>query len=222
MTAPGPVPAPAGTAVAAEAILSAEHLGKEFPVRQFNPFQPKQVVHAVEDVSLSLTPGTATALVGESGSGKTTVARMLARLYDPTSGTLVFQGQPVRMSGGRALRTYRRHVQLIFQDPFSSLNPAHTVQYHLSRPLRLHSHAGNRDETEQILALLKRVSLTPAEQFLVKYPHQLSGGQRQRVAIARALAVQPAVLLADEPVSMLDVSIRLGVLNLLADLRERE
>jgi peptide/nickel transport system ATP-binding protein len=222
MTAPGPVPATAGTAVAAEAILSAEHLGKEFPVRQFNPFAPKRVVHAVEDVSLSLTPGNATALVGESGSGKTTVARMLARLYAPTSGTLFFEGQPVRMSGGRALRAYRRHVQLIFQDPFSSLNPAHTVQYHLSRPLRLHGHARTGDETEQILALLRRVSLTPAEQFLVKYPHQLSGGQRQRVAIARALAVQPSVLLADEPVSMLDVSIRLEILNLLLRLKDEE
>src|SRR5262249_25969245 len=127
-----------------------------------------------------------------------------------------------RMSRGRALRAYRRHVQLIFQDPFSSLNPAHTVQYHLSRPLKLHGHAGNGGETEQILALLKRVSLTPAEQFLVKYPHQLSGGQRQRVAIARALAVRPSVLLADEPVSMLDVSIRLEILNLLLRLKDEE
>ncbi len=222
MSSPGPVPSPVGTAVASEAILSAEHLGKEFPVRQINPFGQKQVVHAVEDVTLALTPGSATALVGESGSGKTTVARMLAGLYDPTTGTLHFQGRPVRMTRGRALRAYRRHVQLVFQDPFSSLNPAHSVQYHLSRPLRLHGHARTGDEMEQILALLTRVSLTPAEQFLVKFPHQLSGGQRQRVAIARALAVRPSVLLADEPVSMLDVSIRLEILNLLLRLKDEE
>src|SRR5215469_18522926 len=135
-----PVPSPVGVIIGKPVILKAEHLRKDFALRQVNPFQERRAVHAVDDVSLALVPGRATALVGESGSGKTTVARMLARLYDPTSGTISFQGEPVRMSGGRALRTYRRHVQLIFQDPFSSLNPAHTVQYHLSRPLRLHSH----------------------------------------------------------------------------------
>ncbi len=204
-------------------VLEAEHLRKDFPLRQFRPFGESQAVHAVDDASLALYPGRALALVGESGSGKTTVARMLARLYDPTSGRMRFRGEPVKLTGGAALREYRRHVQLIFQDPFSSLNPIHNVHYHLSRPLRIYKHARTAaEEREQVLALLRRVSLTPAEQFIEKYPHQLSGGQRQRIAIARALAVQPQVLLADEPVSMLDVSIRLDILNLLLRLKDEE
>ncbi|GCE14721.1 ABC transporter ATP-binding protein [Tengunoibacter tsumagoiensis] len=207
-----------------EPVLSVEHLKKYFPVRKMNPFAKPQAVQAVEDASLDLFPGQATALVGESGSGKTTVARMLARLYDPTSGTVRFRGEPLRLEkSSAAMRAYRRHVQLVFQDPFSSLNAVHDIRYHLSRPLRVYGHAKSEQEvTEQVLALLRRVSLTPAEQFLEKYPHQLSGGQRQRVAIARALAVRPEVLLADEPVSMLDVSIRLDILNLLLRLKEEE
>src|SRR5437868_1382697 len=204
-------------------ILEAVHLRKLFPVRLWNPFGAKQAVHAVEDTSLALFPGRATALVGESGSGKTTVARMLAGLYSPTSGTIRFRGDLAKLTNGSHLRTYRRGVQLILQDPFSSLNPVHTVRYHLGRPLRIYGYVHNdAQETEHILSLLNRVSLSPAEQFIQKYPHQLSGGQRQRVAIARALAVQPEVLLADEPVSMLDVSIRLDILNLLLRLKEEE
>ena len=204
-------------------ILEAVHLHKEFPLRQLNLFGPKRAVHAVEDASFALYPGHATALVGESGSGKTTIARMLARLYDPTSGTIRFRDEPIKLTGGKALQDYRRHVQIVFQDPFSSLNPVHTVRYHLSRPLRVFGHAHTQEqETEQVLSLLNRVSLTPAEQFIQKYPHQLSGGQRQRVAIARALAAQPEVILADEPVSMLDVSIRLDMLNLLLRLKKEE
>jgi peptide/nickel transport system ATP-binding protein len=215
---------PQATANLSNPVLEADHLRKDFPLRSVRLFGPPRAVHAVEDASLTLYPGRATAVVGESGSGKTTVARMLARLYDPTSGTIRFRGQPIDLKArGEALRTYRRHVQLIFQDPFASLNPLHSVRYHLSRPLRVHGHAHNRrEETEQILALLRRVSLTPAEQFIEKYPYQLSGGQRQRIAIARALAVQPEVLLADEPVSMLDVSIRLDILNLLLRLKDEE
>jgi peptide/nickel transport system ATP-binding protein len=207
----------------AQPILETEHLRKIFPLRQGNPLGARLGVHAVEDTSLALYPGRALALVGESGSGKTTVARLLARLYAPTAGTIRFQGEPVSLGGRKSLQAYRRHVQLIFQDPFSSLNPTHTVRYHLGRPLRIYGYARNgRQEHEQALALLNRVSLSPAEQFLEKYPHQLSGGQRQRVAIARALAVRPAVLLADEPVSMLDVSIRLDILNLLLRLKDEE
>ena len=180
------------------------------------------VVHAVEDVSLSLPRSGITAVVGESGSGKSTLARLLARLITPTAGELLLDGSPVPASN-RHRREYARDVQLVLQDPFSSLNPVHDVRYHLARPLQIHGLGGQGADLEAAMTgLLERVSLTPAEQFLRKYPHELSGGQRQRVAIARALAVRPRVLLADEPVSMLDVSIRLGVLNLLGDLRERD
>ncbi len=206
-------------------LLEAEHIRKDFPLGgfQFGKFGSQRAVHAVEDASLTLRAGSATALVGESGSGKTTVARLLAGMYVPTSGSLRHLGVPVRAKNERELRAYRRHVQLIFQDPFASLNSVHTVGYHLSRPLRIHGHARTEAEVLQAtLSLLKRVSLYPPEQFIEKYPHQLSGGQRQRVAIARALAVQPEVLLADEPVSMLDVSIRLDVLNLLLRLKNEE
>ena len=202
-------------------ILQATHLRKYFPLRSVKLIGPKNFVHAVEDTSLALYPGRALALVGESGSGKTTVARLLARLYEPTSGSILFRGKPVQRS--LALKEYRHHVQLVFQDPFSSLNPVHNVRYHLSRPLRIHGLVRNGEqEREQVLSLLRRVSLSPAEQFITKYPHQLSGGQRQRVAIARSLAPRPEVLLADEPVSMLDVSIRLDVLNLLLRLKDEE
>ncbi|HEV8191829.1 MAG TPA: ABC transporter ATP-binding protein [Ktedonobacterales bacterium] len=207
-------------AAGSEAILTAVHLQKRFALQQANPFRKKRAVHAVDDGSLALYPRRATAIVGESGSGKTTVARMLARLYGPTSGEIFFRGQPVsRLS----MSEYRRHVQMVFQDPFSSLNPVHDVRYLLARPLQIFGHAKSQTQaTEQVLSLLERVSLTPAAQFAEKYPHELSGGQRQRVAIARALAVRPSVLLADEPVSMLDVSIRLDILNLLLTLKEEE
>jgi peptide/nickel transport system ATP-binding protein len=180
------------------------------------------VVHAVEGVSLALDQARVTAVVGESGSGKSTLARLLCRLIKPTSGQLLVGGRPVpRAARGR--RQYARQVQMVLQDPFSSLNPVHEVRYHLARPLQVHglTEPGTSLD-EAITGLLERVSLTPADQFLRKYPHELSGGQRQRVAIARALAVRPRVLLADEPVSMLDVSIRLGILNLLGDLRDAE
>jgi peptide/nickel transport system ATP-binding protein len=183
---------------------------------------PVPVVHAVDDVSLRLTPAHVTAVVGESGSGKSTLARLLARLVMPTSGELLLGGKPA--PGGQRRRIgYAKTVQMVLQDPFASLNPVHDVHYHLSRPFRVHGLAKpGADLDDKIAAVLERVSLTPADAFWHKYPHELSGGQRQRVAIARALAVQPRVLLADEPVSMLDVSIRLGVLNLLGDLRDRE
>jgi peptide/nickel transport system ATP-binding protein len=203
-------------------ILEAVHLKKDFPLRAIKLFGPAQAVHAVEDTSLALYPGKATALVGESGSGKTTVARLLGRLHEPAGGEIRFHGEPVGNSH-KSLRAYRRQVQYIFQDPFSSLNPAHGVRYHLARSLRLYGYAHNaNEEREQILALLERVNLTPADHFIDKFPHQLSGGQRQRIAIARVLAVRPSIILADEPVSMLDVSIRLDVLNLLLRLKEED
>jgi len=178
-------------------------------------------VHAVEDVSFTLTPGRITALVGESGSGKSTVARLIARLYDPTSGSIVFDGGDVaRVRRRRDVLEYRTQVQLIFQDPFGSLNPVKTVRHHLERPLRIHHVVPASKVDERVHALLDTVGLVPPEQIARKYPHELSGGQRQRVAIARALAVEPKVVLADEPTSMLDVSIRIGILNLMLKLKE--
>jgi peptide/nickel transport system ATP-binding protein len=178
------------------------------------------VLQAVRDVSFGLYQGAVVALVGESGSGKSTVAKLLAGQERPTSGQITLDGKPISVHGSRAFRHYKSEVQYVFQDPFSSLNPVHTVGYHLIRPVKLHQ-PGVKDVSAAVTALLEQVRLTPAAQFVVKYPHELSGGQRQRVSFARALAAQPTVLLADEPVSMLDVSIRLEMLNLLDDLRTR-
>ncbi len=187
-------------------------------------FRPSrgQLIHAVRDVSFGLYSGAVVALVGESGSGKSTVARLLAGQERPTSGSIRLGDQPVDLSTRKAFRRHKSQVQMVFQDPFASLNPVHTVRYHLSRPVRLRQ--GKRsaaDVAGEVDALLGQVRLTPAEQFAGKYPHELSGGQRQRVSFARALAARPTVLLADEPVSMLDVSIRLEMLSLLDDLRKR-
>jgi peptide/nickel transport system ATP-binding protein len=197
-------------------VLEARGLTKHFPVHARRGARGA-VVHAVEDVSLALPRAGITAVVGESGSGKSTLARLLAQLIKPTAGSVLLDGAP---APGR--QRYARQVQLVLQDPFSSLNPVHNVRYHLARPLQVHGLASGSSLDTQIAELLGRVALTPADQFTGKYPHELSGGQRQRVSFARALAAKPAVLLADEPVSMLDVSIRLGVLNLLAGLRQRE
>jgi peptide/nickel transport system ATP-binding protein len=177
-------------------------------------------LHAVRNVSFGLYKGAVVALVGESGSGKSTVAKLLAGQERPTGGVVKLDGQPIDIQGGRAFRRYKSQVQYVFQDPFSSLNPTHDVGYHLTRPVRLHQ-PGNKDVPGTVTALLEQVRLTPAAQFVTKYPYELSGGQRQRVSFARALAAKPTVLLADEPVSMLDVSIRLEMLNLLDDLRTR-
>jgi peptide/nickel transport system ATP-binding protein len=179
-------------------------------------------LHAVRSVSFNLYRGGVVALVGESGSGKSTVARMLAGQERLTSGSIRLDDQPVELSSRRAFRRYKSSVQMVFQDPFSSLNPVHTVRYHVERPVRLHqAKASSAEVGAEVAALMKQVRLTPPEHFLDKYPHELSGGQRQRVAFARALAARPNVLLADEPVSMLDVSIRLEMLALLDDLRQR-
>ena len=178
-------------------------------------------VHAVDEVSFELRPGTITALVGESGSGKSTVARLLARLYDPSSGAVFFEGSDVsRVRSRRDVLHYRSQVQMIFQDPFGSLNPVKTIRHHIERPLRIHRIVRSEQIEERVYELLRTVGLVPPEDVAAKYPHELSGGQQQRVAIARALAVEPKVLLADEPISMLDVSIRIGILNLMLKLKE--
>jgi len=178
-------------------------------------------VHAVDDVSFELRPGKITALVGESGSGKSTVARLLARLYAPSSGAVFFEGNDVsRVRRRRDVLHYRSQVQMIFQDPFGSLNPVKTIRHHIERPLRIHGIVPRAQIEERVHELLRTVGLVPPEDVAAKYPYELSGGQQQRVAIARALAVEPKVVLADEPISMLDVSIRIGILNLMLRLKE--
>ncbi|WP_432876622.1 ABC transporter ATP-binding protein [Kribbella sp. CA-245084] len=171
---------------------------------------------AVDSASLKLESGKVLALVGESGSGKSTLARILTLGDEPSSGTIRLAGKEVSLRRRADRQAHFGQVQLIMQDPFASLNQLHRVRYILSRPLRNFGASG--DLTDRIIELLERVNLTPGEQYIDKYPHELSGGQRQRVAIARALAADPVVLIGDEPVSMLDVSIRLDVLRLFADL----
>ena len=204
-------------AAAEEPVLEVRHLTKHFAVG--NALRPRHV-HALNDVSFKLGRGQVVALVGESGSGKSTTARLIARLMPPTSGQIVFKGQDVLKTEPRkASLGYRSDVQMIFQDPFGSLNPVQTIGYHIERPLLIHKQALRRAVPDKVHELLETVGLTPPDEVAAKYPYQLSGGQRQRVAIARALAVDPEVILADEPISMLDVSIRMGVLNLMERLK---
>lgn len=178
-------------------------------------------IEAVRGVDLKLHRGESVGLVGESGSGKSTVARIIARLVRPTDGELLLDGRNVlETERARASRQYRHRVQMIFQDPFSSLNPVHTVGHHLLRALRVHGTAQGGSAESTVNALLESVGLGSVPGIAGRFPHELSGGQRQRVAIARALAVRPSVIVADEPTSMLDVSVRVGILNLLNDLRQ--
>lgn len=179
------------------------------------------VLDAVKDVSIDLYRGKVLAVVGESGSGKSTLAKLLAGRESPTSGLIELEGSAIKVRNQHDFRQYKRVVQMIFQDPFASLNPVHTIGYHLERPVRIHQGLSGEELKDQLAFLMDQVRLTPASRYLSKYPHELSGGQRQRVSIARALAARPSVLLADEPVSMLDVSIRLEILALLDDLRTR-
>ena len=181
-------------------------------------------IKALRGISLSLRPGRALALVGESGSGKSTCGRIIARLDAPTAGEITFRDRSMTEPCTAAEdKAFRRAIQMVFQDPFASLNPAFTVRHHLARPLSLHGHARSKAELkQQVSDLLLSVGLEP-DLTAHKFPHELSGGQRQRINIARALAVEPEVLVADEPTSMLDVSIRLGILELLARIkRERQ
>ena len=172
---------------------------------------------ALDDVSFTLRSGQTIGLVGQSGSGKSTIAKILTQLESPTSGEVRLGGKPIPRRG-KGLRAYRQQLRMVFQDPFASLNPYHTIRYAIQRPLELDKVVPKAQLDDEVRRLLGRVRLD-ADAVIDRRPHELSGGQRQRVAIARALASRPQLLVADEPVSMLDVSIRLGVLNLLADLQ---
>ena len=199
-------------------VLRAVGLSKSFAVSGGRG-RGRRLVHAVNNADLSLVPGEIVAVVGESGSGKTTLGRMMTRLERPTHGEILLNGESVPRRGTAALRPFRKQVQVVFQDPYGSLNTMRTVGYHLVRPLLIHGIAASKAEARRrAVDLLERVHLTPGEDFVDRHPGQLSGGQRQRVAIARALACDPQVVVADEPVASLDVSSRLSILNLFAEI----
>jgi peptide/nickel transport system ATP-binding protein len=206
------------------ALLEVEDLVTRFPVPRglvgTVTGRPKLAVRAVDGVSFSLQEGEMLALVGESGSGKTTTAQSILRLVQHDSGTIRFLGEDISSFSSRKMQALRRHAQIIFQDPYESLDPRFRVRATVEEPLLVHGEGGGRAERERrVHDALTRAELTPPELFLDRFPHQLSGGQRQRVAIAASLVLDPKLLVADEPVSMLDVSVRAGILSLLDGLR---
>jgi peptide/nickel transport system ATP-binding protein len=202
-------------------LLRTEGLSRHFKIGNA---LSRRTLHAVDDVNLAIGAREIVALAGESGSGKSTIARLLAKIYRPTSGEIYFEGRAVsRIRSRRDLLRYRGDVPMVFQDPFSSLNPVHRASHGLMRSLKLHRpDLSARQRDEEAARALEAVGLSPAADVLARYPHELSGGQRQRLGFAQALALRPKLILADEPVSMLDVSIRIGLLNLMAGLRDRE
>ena len=195
-----------------EPLLKVDDLVVHYPAGR------KRVVHAVDGVSLTVAPGEFVALVGESGCGKTTTAQAIMRMAKVTAGTITYRGRDITTFSQREMRPIRHEMQLIFQDPYESLDPRFRVRDTVIEPLQIHGVTDNREE--RIRAALERAGLTPAELYIDRYPHELSGGQRQRVSIAASLVLEPTMLLADEPVSMLDVSVRAGILGLLDELRK--
>jgi len=204
-----------------EHLVTVKNLKKYFPVEKGLFRRRRQSLKAVDDVSLGIGKGDNLALVGESGCGKTTTARLILRLLDPTSGSVYFAGKSVFNLSEKELRSLRPQMQLVSQDPYASLNPRKTIRQILSKPFRLHTDMSSNEIEDKILRLLEIVGLSPPELFVDRHPHEFSGGQRQRICIARAIALDPPFVVADEPVSALDVSVRAQILNLLKDLQAR-
>ncbi|MGR5285014.1 ABC transporter ATP-binding protein [Vibrio maritimus] len=198
-------------------LLEAKNLTIDFQKKRKSIFGPKEYLRAVNGLHFQLRKGRCLAVVGESGCGKSTSAKIATKIHKATEGAIFYNGRNIDdIEGGEELAQYRRDVQMVFQDPFSSLNPLHTIRYHLLRPLKIyHDLVPGKQAEEKMVEILTEVGLTPAKEVLDKFPHQLSGGQRQRVFLAKTLAIGADVILADEPTSMLDVSIRIGVLNLM-------
>ncbi|MFA0085069.1 chemotaxis protein [Vibrio sp. 10N.286.49.C2] len=204
-----------------ELLIEGNNVVKDFPINSNTLSQP--MMRAINDVSFKMYKSRGLAVVGESGSGKSTTAKMIAKMYAPSGGEIKYRGRDIQDITKRAeLTQYRQGVQMVWQDPFGSLNPTHTIFHHIARPLLIHNKVNKRNKKEleeRIYDLLEQVGLIPAKETAAKYPHQLSGGQRQRVNLARNIAIGAEVVLADEPTSMLDVSIRAGVLNLMEEMK---
>ncbi|MFM2588891.1 ABC transporter ATP-binding protein [Vibrio sp. TBV020] len=204
-----------------ELLIEGKNLVKDFPINSNSLQQP--MMRAINDVSFKMYKSRGLSVVGESGSGKSTTAKMIAKMYAPTSGEIEYKGRDIQSIKSRSdLMHYREGVQMVWQDPFGSLNPTHNIYHHILRPLLIHKKVDPRNKKEQeerVYDLLEQVGLIPPKETAQKYPHQLSGGQRQRVNLARNIAVGAEVVLADEPTSMLDVSIRAGVLNLMEEMK---
>ncbi len=193
-------------------LVVVRNLFKHFPIEDSD-----EVVRAVDDISFSIRTGETLGLVGESGCGKTTVGRCVLRLHEPTSGEVLFEGTNITHLGWSAMQEMRREMQIIFQDPYASLNPRHNILSIVSEPLKIHKIGSKQEQKDRVADLLSKVGLDP--KYMYRYPHEFSGGQRQRIGIARALALNPKLIVCDEPVSALDVSVQAQVVNLLQDLQ---